>query len=77
MTATHNLKPLEKLILDTVLGMSGKWVTRLDITRAIGRPNQAHPSDIEALTRLTELGLIEAKQEKRGLVGIKWVYRAK
>ncbi|MBA3868612.1 MAG: hypothetical protein H0X30_05625 [Anaerolineae bacterium] len=76
MTTTHNLKPLEKIILETIEGAGGAWLTRKDITQRIGRPKGIQPNDLDALARLTEIGLIESKQDKRGLVGVKWVYRA-
>jgi len=77
MPEITDLKPLEKLILEAIQAANGQWVTRIDITRAIGRPNGIQPNDLKALDQLAELGFIEARQAKRGLVGVKWEYKSK
>jgi predicted transcriptional regulator len=77
MTATHDLKPLEKKILEVIQSVGAEWLGRAEIARKIGRPSSIQPNDIEALTKLVDLGLIETKQVPRGVAGVKWVYRVK
>lgn len=75
MAAKSELKPLEQRIFEVIQVENGKWLTRERVARLIGRPGQIHPNDIAALEKLTELGLVEAKQAVRGVVGTRWEYR--
>lgn len=75
MTA-ENLKPVERAILEALEASSG-WMDRTQLAQAIGRPKSLHPTDLNALSRLESLGLVESHQVPRGIGAAKWEYRAK
>ena len=73
---TDELRPLERRILELIKEGSGKWITRADVSRLLGR-SRTYPTDVAALEKLTALGLVEAREAPRGVAGIRWEYRIK
>jgi hypothetical protein len=76
MRPPSQLTPLGELLLATVRQAGERWLTRNDIAQHIGRPRLT-PYDLMTLEYLTEQGLIEVRQTKRGVVALRYEYRAK
>lgn len=76
MSKAGDLKPLESRILEIIEGATD-WLTRVQISKELGRPGGIQPNDIAALDRLTALDLIESRTIPRGAVAIRWQYRSK
>jgi predicted transcriptional regulator len=73
---TDELRPLEQRIFDLVKNSAGKWITRADVSRLLGR-SRSYPTDVAALEKLAALGIIEAREAPRGIAGVRWEYRIK
>jgi hypothetical protein len=74
--AIDELKPLERRIYDEIHNADGKWLSRADVSKLLGR-NRVYPTDVAVLEKLTLLGLIDAREASRGGVGTRWEYRIK
>jgi hypothetical protein len=77
MPAIDQLKPLERRIFELIQEAGGEWVTRGRISQLLERPGRVQPGDTAALEKLTLLGLIEAREGRRGAVATRLEYRVK
>lgn len=76
MLMTDELRPLERRVLELIKEGEGKWISRADVSRLMGR-SRVYPTDVAALEKLAALGLVEAREAPRGAAGTRWEYRIK
>jgi hypothetical protein len=77
LMTTHELRPLERKVLEVLQEAGGEWLTRGSIAKLLKRPGAIQPSDIAALEKLTMMGIVEARQTPRGAAALQWEYRTK
>ncbi len=72
-----DLTPLEERLLEILQG-SGEWMTRKQIARELGRPDdQLTPDDWRVLRELATDRRIDMSQRTTGVVKHEYIYKAK
>ena len=70
------LTPLAAKILEVLNAAPDQWVNRRTLAKRMGRPGTLTPYDVAILDELSKSGIVEIKQQSRGVVSFEWVYRA-